>query len=179
MTPNNAASRRTGPGPAQACLPGSQGPALAPRPPGRGLRPPVHCPAGRRESGVRRPPIRAGSAGCPTGLARRSSSGDRRRPGQERGQPEGRLGFQRLLAEVGLDHVGLILGLEMSRLARSCKDWHQLLESVRPVSHAVGRSGRAVRPDGPQRQTLARADRNYVGSRASRAAEPDAARAAQ
>jgi DNA invertase Pin-like site-specific DNA recombinase/uncharacterized protein YndB with AHSA1/START domain/DNA-binding transcriptional MerR regulator len=39
-----------------------------------------------------------------------------------------RFGFQRLLAEVGLDHVGLILGLEMSRLARSNKDWHQLLE---------------------------------------------------
>ena len=30
-----------------------------------------------------------------------------------------RLGFQRLLAEVSLDHVGLILGLEMSCLARS------------------------------------------------------------
>jgi DNA invertase Pin-like site-specific DNA recombinase len=41
---------------------------------------------------------------------------------------EGRLGFQYLLAEVGLDHVGIILGLEMSRLARSNKDWHQLLE---------------------------------------------------
>jgi DNA invertase Pin-like site-specific DNA recombinase len=40
----------------------------------------------------------------------------------------GRPGFQLLLAEVALDHVGLILGLEMSRLARSCKDWHQLLE---------------------------------------------------
>src|SRR6516165_8590565 len=39
-----------------------------------------------------------------------------------------RFGFQRLLAEVGLDHVGLILGLEMSRLARSNKDWYQLLE---------------------------------------------------
>jgi len=39
-----------------------------------------------------------------------------------------RLGFQRLLVEVGLDHVGLVLGIEMSRLARSCKDWHQLLE---------------------------------------------------
>src|SRR5882762_9051794 len=39
-----------------------------------------------------------------------------------------RLGFQRLLAEVSLDHVGLILGLELSRLARSNKDWHQLLE---------------------------------------------------
>jgi DNA invertase Pin-like site-specific DNA recombinase len=41
---------------------------------------------------------------------------------------EGRLGFQRLLAEISLDHVGIALGLEMSRLARSCKDWHQLLE---------------------------------------------------
>jgi DNA invertase Pin-like site-specific DNA recombinase len=41
---------------------------------------------------------------------------------------EGRPGFQRLLAEVALDRVGLILSLEMSRLARSCKDWHQLLE---------------------------------------------------
>jgi DNA invertase Pin-like site-specific DNA recombinase len=40
----------------------------------------------------------------------------------------GRPGFQRLLAEVGLDHVGIVLGLEMSRLARSCRDWHQLLE---------------------------------------------------
>jgi DNA invertase Pin-like site-specific DNA recombinase len=40
----------------------------------------------------------------------------------------GRPGFQRLLAEVGLDHVGIILGIEMSRLARSCRDWHQLLE---------------------------------------------------
>jgi DNA invertase Pin-like site-specific DNA recombinase len=39
-----------------------------------------------------------------------------------------RLGFQRLLAEVTMDHVGLILGLEMSRLARSDKDWHHLLE---------------------------------------------------
>jgi len=42
---------------------------------------------------------------------------------------EGRHGFQRLVAEVGMDHVGGILGVEMSRLARSSKDWHQLLES--------------------------------------------------
>lgn len=41
---------------------------------------------------------------------------------------EGRLGFQQLLAEVSLDDVGLVLGIEMSRLARSNKDWHQLLE---------------------------------------------------
>ena len=41
---------------------------------------------------------------------------------------EGRPGFQRLVAEVGLGKVGLVLGVEMSRLARSCRDWHQLLE---------------------------------------------------
>jgi DNA invertase Pin-like site-specific DNA recombinase len=36
-----------------------------------------------------------------------------------------RVGLQRVLAEGSLDHGGLILGLEMSRLARSNKDWHQ------------------------------------------------------
>lgn len=41
---------------------------------------------------------------------------------------ENRPGFQRLLAEVSLGHVGIVFGREMSRLARSCKDWHQLLE---------------------------------------------------
>jgi len=41
---------------------------------------------------------------------------------------EGRIGFQRLLAEVSLGHVGIVLGIEMSRLARSCRDWHHLLE---------------------------------------------------
>lgn len=40
----------------------------------------------------------------------------------------GRPGFQHLVAEVGLGHVGLVLGIEVSRLARSCCDWHQLLE---------------------------------------------------
>lgn len=40
----------------------------------------------------------------------------------------GRPGFQRLVSEVGLNRVGMILGIEISRLARSCRDWHQLLE---------------------------------------------------
>jgi len=48
--------------------------------------------------------------------------------GKSGGSVEGRLGFQRLVSEVGLNHVGIILGVEMSRLARSCKDWYQLLE---------------------------------------------------
>ncbi len=48
--------------------------------------------------------------------------------GQSGSSAVGRPGFQRLVGEVGLDHVGLVLGLEMSRLARSCRDWYQLLE---------------------------------------------------
>ena len=48
--------------------------------------------------------------------------------GRSGSNTEGRPGFQRLVAEVGLDHVGIILGIEISRLARSCRDWYQLLE---------------------------------------------------
>jgi DNA invertase Pin-like site-specific DNA recombinase len=51
---------------------------------------------------------------------------------------EGRPGFQRLVAEVGLDHVGIILGVEMSRLARSCRDWHQLLEVCAVFGALIG-----------------------------------------
>jgi DNA invertase Pin-like site-specific DNA recombinase len=41
---------------------------------------------------------------------------------------DGRPGFARLVSEVGLDHVGIVLGMEMSRLARCGREWHQLLE---------------------------------------------------
>lgn len=48
--------------------------------------------------------------------------------GRSGSNAESRPGFQRLVAEVSLDHVGIIFGIEISRLARSCKDWYQLLE---------------------------------------------------
>src|SRR6202161_3325925 len=48
--------------------------------------------------------------------------------GRSRRHVEVRLVFQRLVAEVCLGHVGLVLGIEMSRLARSCRNWHQFLE---------------------------------------------------
>lgn len=41
---------------------------------------------------------------------------------------DNRAGFQRLMAEVSLNHVGIVLGLELSRLSRSNKDWHQLVD---------------------------------------------------
>ena len=39
-----------------------------------------------------------------------------------------RAGFQRLMTEVSMGRAGLVLGLEVSRLARNCADWHRLLE---------------------------------------------------
>ncbi len=44
------------------------------------------------------------------------------------GADSDREGFQRLVAAVGLGEVGVVLGLEVSRLARSSVDWHRLLE---------------------------------------------------
>ena len=41
---------------------------------------------------------------------------------------DGRLGFQWLLTEVNLDHVGIILGFQVSRLSRANSDWYRLLE---------------------------------------------------
>jgi excisionase family DNA binding protein len=41
---------------------------------------------------------------------------------------DGRIGFKELVAEVGLGNIGLVLALEVSRLARSSADWHQLLD---------------------------------------------------
>jgi DNA invertase Pin-like site-specific DNA recombinase len=37
-------------------------------------------------------------------------------------------GFQRLVTEVSLGHAGIVMGLEVSRLARNSSDWHRLLE---------------------------------------------------
>jgi DNA invertase Pin-like site-specific DNA recombinase len=48
--------------------------------------------------------------------------------GRSGASAEGRPGFQRLVADVGLDHIGIVLGIEISRLARSSRDWYQLLE---------------------------------------------------
>ena len=48
--------------------------------------------------------------------------------GQSGASAADREGFQRLVAEVGMGRVGIVLGLEVSRLARNCADWHRLLE---------------------------------------------------
>ena len=48
--------------------------------------------------------------------------------GQSGASAADREGFKRLITEVSLGRVGVVLGLEVSRLARNCTDWHRLLE---------------------------------------------------
>jgi len=48
--------------------------------------------------------------------------------GQSGASAADREGFQHLVAEVGLGRAGIVLGLEVSRLARNSADWHRLLE---------------------------------------------------
>jgi len=48
--------------------------------------------------------------------------------GQSGASTTEREGFQRLVADVGLGKAGIVMGLEVSRLARNCADWHRLLE---------------------------------------------------
>ena len=48
--------------------------------------------------------------------------------GQSGASAADREGFKRLITEVSLGRAGIVLGLEVSRLARNCMDWHRLLE---------------------------------------------------
>lgn len=48
--------------------------------------------------------------------------------GQSGAHSEDRAGFQRLVGDVGMSKAGIVMGLEVSRLARNSTDWHRLLE---------------------------------------------------
>src|SRR5713226_290991 len=48
--------------------------------------------------------------------------------GKSGSQSAGRDGFQKLVSEVALGKAGLVMGLEVSRLARNSADWHRLIE---------------------------------------------------
>ena len=48
--------------------------------------------------------------------------------GRSGASAEGRSGFARLVADVGMGKAGIVIGTEVSRLARNNADWHRLLE---------------------------------------------------
>src|SRR5258705_3411818 len=48
--------------------------------------------------------------------------------GKSGAQAQHRDGFQLLVSEVAMGKAGIVMGLEVSRLARNSADWHRLLE---------------------------------------------------
>lgn len=57
-----------------------------------------------------------------------------------------RPGFQRLVTEIAMGRVGLVLGIEMSRLARAGREWHQLIELC-SLARAACRCRRGLRSE--------------------------------
>ena len=51
---------------------------------------------------------------------------------------QGRGGFARMTAQVALGHVGILLGLEVSRLARNNADWYRLLDLCGVTDTLIG-----------------------------------------
>ena len=58
---------------------------------------------------------------------------------------DSRKGFARLVTEVTMGRAGIVPGIEMSRLARTGRDWHQLLGAPRGAVYSCG-DGRAPPP---------------------------------
>ena len=58
----------------------------------------------------------------------------------------GRESFQKLVADVGLGKMGIILGYEVSRLARNNADWHRLLELCALFDTLIGDSDGIYHP---------------------------------
>ena len=104
----------TGPAPEQKCLP---------------VRASIHAAPGVREHREHQAPVRAAAARHRTGLANRAGGGHRfaisvvqvPRQSIERASSS-------LVTEVSLGRAGIVMGLEVSRLARNSTDWHRLLE---------------------------------------------------
>jgi DNA invertase Pin-like site-specific DNA recombinase len=67
---------------------------------------------------------------------------------------EGRPGFQRLLAEISLGQVGIVFGREVSRLSRSNKDWHHLLELCSLFGVVIGDADGVYDPMDPNDRLL-------------------------
>lgn len=57
-----------------------------------------------------------------------------------------RTGFARMTAEVALGHVGIVLGLEVSRLARNNADWYRLLDLCGITDTLIGDSDGVYHP---------------------------------
>ena len=119
-----------------------------------------------RESAARQYALRerAVELGWPRGVGR-----GRRRGHRSLGRLDATAGsgFKELVAEVGLGQVGLVLALEVSRLARSSADWHQLLDLCALTGTLIADADGVYSPERLQRPAAARAQGHDVRGRAA------------
>ena len=90
-----------------------------------------------------------------------------------------REGFRRLVAEVGMGRAGIVLGLEVSRLARKFHRLASIARDLRRERDADPRRGWRLRSHRLQRQAPARPQGDYVGGGAAHDARPAARRSAE
>lgn len=88
-------------------------------------------------------------------------------PGKSAASGSERGGFQRLVAEVGMGHAGIVMGLEVSRLARNCSEWHKLLEICGLTGTLILDEDGLYDPTHFNGRLLLRLERYHVRSRAS------------
>ena len=72
-----------------------------------------------------------------------------------------RSGFTTMTTEVALGHVGLILSIEVSRVARNNADWYRLLDLCGVTDTLIGDEDGLYHPGAFQRSAAARLERNH------------------
>ena len=79
-----------------------------------------------------------------------------------------REGFQRLVSDVGLGRAGIVMGLEVSRLARNNADWQRLLEICALADTLILDEDGSLRPGQLQRQASVGIEGRHERSRTPR-----------
>ena|SRR5215472_7731809 len=95
------------------------------------LRSPIHARPSRAQPRIHRAPVRLADKACQLGWPKEQVKIIDEDLGLSGSSTDKRSGFAHLTSEVALAHVGIMLGLEVSRLARNNADWYRLQEFVR------------------------------------------------
>jgi hypothetical protein len=92
--------------------------------------------------------------------------------GQSAATAADREGFQKLVTDVSLEKAGIVLGLEVSRLARNSTDWHRLLEICALTDTLILDEDGLYDPRHFNDRLLLRIEGSHVGSGTSRDPRP-------
>ena len=124
------------------------------------------------QPGVHHPPVRPGRTGGRVGLAARAVRVIDDDLGVSGASATGRSGFAELAAQVGLGQVGIVLALEVSRLARNNADWYRLLDLAGMTDTLIADTDGVYHPGVVQRPDAAGYEGHHVRGRTAHPARP-------